>query len=319
MSQKNENKQVQEKEENQQVAVFKQELAKYQKSIINLLKAYGMSSDKFLVTIYNSVKRTPKLLECKSDSLFGAILTSAELGLEPNTPQGFAYIIPYEQEAQFQLGYMGVLELLYRNNKVKSVEAEVVYENDKFEFKKGLNSTLDHVPATGDRGKPIYVYAIVKMDNADPIFTVMSEDDVMKIKKISQAASSKYSPWNSGSDPFHWMWKKTAIKQVAKLVPKMLDLHKALSIDDAIETGGSIKTNKDGEVIIEENPNAKKNIRSAKENNELDDLLKKQSQNTEYNEQSLKETEGQRIAREEQKQKDSKKKQNSNSDRLFYE
>ena len=63
----------------------------------------------------------------------------------------------------------------------------------------------------------------------------------MKIKKLSQAAGSKYSPWNSGNDPELWMWQKTAWKQLAKMLPTSEKLDRAVYLDNVSERGGYIE------------------------------------------------------------------------------
>jgi len=64
----------------------------------------------------------------------------AELGLFPSTVSGEAYILPYYNgttkrlEAQFQLGYKGIITLLYRAG-ITSVYSDIARENDKFEVR----------------------------------------------------------------------------------------------------------------------------------------------------------------------------------------
>ena len=79
------------------------------------------------------------------------------LGLEPNTPLGQAYLIPYTVKGvptvQFQIGYKGLIDLAYRSGEIESIQAHVVYENDSFDFNYGLEPKLMHKPCVGERGK----------------------------------------------------------------------------------------------------------------------------------------------------------------------
>lgn len=72
-----------------------------------------------------------KLAETTPQSFLGAMMTAAQLGVEPNTPLGQAYLIPYRNkgvmECQFQLGYKGLIDLAYRSGEISIIQAQVVY------------------------------------------------------------------------------------------------------------------------------------------------------------------------------------------------
>lgn len=59
-------------------------------------------------------------------SFLAALMNAAQLGLEPNTPLGQAYLIPYKNksvlECQFQIGYKGLIDLAYRNFLKQDIE-----------------------------------------------------------------------------------------------------------------------------------------------------------------------------------------------------
>lgn len=111
-----------------------------------------------------------------------ALMNAAQLGLEPNTPLGQAYLIPYNNrgtmDCQFQIGYKGLLELAYRNPQMQIVSAQVVYENDTFEYELGLNPKLIHKPALENRGDVKIFYAFYRLMNGGYGFEVMSKADV---------------------------------------------------------------------------------------------------------------------------------------------
>lgn len=227
---------------------FSDVLKNYNKSIAQLLQSkYGISVEEFYVTCVNAVKKTPKLLQCDPKSLFGAILLSAECGLRPNTPEGHAYILPYRGEAKFQIGYKGLIEMMYRNPRVKSISAEAVFENDEFDYGYGLNPFLTHKPFRGgDRGILVCVYAVCKLQDADPIFTVVEKSDLDKVKSFSQSAmgdNAQFSPYNNGTDVHNFMEKKVAIKKISKLIPKSsaTEISKAIDYDSRFEGGARVK------------------------------------------------------------------------------
>ena len=56
--------------------------------------------------------------------------------------------------------YKGLIDLAYRSGEISVIQAQVVYDNDEFNFSFGLEPQLKHVPAKSDRGEPTHVYAI---------------------------------------------------------------------------------------------------------------------------------------------------------------
>lgn len=192
--------------------------------------------ERFTRMVVSALSNNKALQECTPQSFLGAMMSSAQAGLEPNTVLGEAYIIPYRNkgtlEAQFQLGYKGMITLAARAH--TTVRAETVYENDEFEYELGMNPKLVHKPALKDRGNPIAYYATWK--NAElqaDGFTVMSHEDVLKYaKKYSKAFESSSSPWQTN---FKSMAKKTVIKQALKYAPMNAEIQRMMTNDETIK------------------------------------------------------------------------------------
>ncbi len=164
-------------------------------------------------------------------------MNAAQLGLEPNTPLGQAYLIPYKNkgqlEVQFQVGYKGLIDLAYRNGQMQTIQAQAVYENDTFEYEYGLEPKLIHRPAYSDRGELVYFYGIFRTVNGGFGFSVMSKADMdLYAKTYSKAFESNYSPWKTN---YEEMAKKTVIKQALKYAPIRTDFQRALSMDETIK------------------------------------------------------------------------------------
>ena len=170
-------------------------------------------------------------------TFIGAMMTAAQLGLEPNTPLGQAYLIPFwngkskRMECQFQLGYKGMIDLAYRSGQISSIQAHVVRENDKFEYSYGLEPTLSHVPALVDRGAPVSVYAVFKTKDGGFGFKVMSWDEVMQ---HGQRFSKSYGsgPWQTNPEE---MAKKTVLKAVLKYAPLSSEFVKGSIADGTVK------------------------------------------------------------------------------------
>lgn len=114
------------------------------------------------------------------------------------------------------------------------VQAQIVYENDKFECQYGLDPKLVHIPADKDRGEAIKVYALFKTKSGGYGFEVMSMEDCREhAKKYSQAYGSSYSPWAKN---FEEMCKKTVLKKVLKYAPMKSDFVRAVVQDETIKS-----------------------------------------------------------------------------------
>lgn len=196
-----------------------------------------ITPERFTRMTLSAISVNPKLAVCTPKSFLGAMMSAAQLGLEPNTPLGQAYLIPYRNkgidEVQFQIGYKGLIDLAYRSGEVELVQAQIVYENDKFECAYGLEPKLNHVPADSNRGEPVKVYALFKTKAGGFGFEVMSMEDVRNhAKKYSQAYSSNYSPWKTN---FEEMAKKTVLKKVLKYAPLKSDFVRGVVQDETIK------------------------------------------------------------------------------------
>ena len=196
-----------------------------------------MTPERFTRIVLSALSTNPKLAQTTPQSFLSAMMTAAQLGMEPNTPLGQAYLIPYYNsksrcnECQFQLGYKGLIDLAYRSGEVSIIQAQVVYENDDFTYSFGLEPILKHVPAASDRGEPTYVYAMFRTKDGGFGFDVLSMD---AIRTFAQQYSKSFSsgPWQTN---FEEMAKKTVIKQALKYAPIKTDFQRALSTDESIK------------------------------------------------------------------------------------
>ena len=228
-----------------------------------------MTPERFSRIALTAINGNPKLQEAcvKSPMTFlGALMTAAQLGLEPNTPLGQSYLIPYNNtrkingafvkvpEVQMQIGYKGLIELAYRSGEVTNIYAEVVYENDKFEYELGLDPKLKHVPAKSNRGAPVYFYGVFKTKNGATGFKVMSYEDVLEhAKRFSRSYNKEKNtfsgPWQTD---FTSMGKVTVLKAALKYAPMKTEFVKAIVNDAAVRSELSpdmLSTPREDEVI----------------------------------------------------------------------
>lgn len=121
-----------------------QDLLKRMKPQIEAALPKHVSPERVMRIALTAYSSNSKLRECDSMTILASVMVSSQLGVEVNTPLGQAYIIPYynsktkKTEAQFQLGYKGLLDLAYRSGEYQMIYAMEVYENDEFDFAYGL-------------------------------------------------------------------------------------------------------------------------------------------------------------------------------------
>ena len=191
----------------------------------------------FLSGVVADVQRLPKLLECTPETVINSYIMMAQLKFMPSKVSGEAYVLPYKNkgvmEAQFQLGYQGLVTLLYRAGN-KSVVAEIVRKNDTFKLVNGsIYHEVDPLKTREERGAAIGAYAIITTANGGKVEKFMRADEIQAhASKFSKSYNSEYSPWNPANDPEAWMPRKTVLKQAAKLAPKNETLNLAIAEDN---------------------------------------------------------------------------------------
>ena len=196
-----------------------------------------ITPERFTRMVLSALSSTPKLAECSPQSFLAAMMTAAQLGVEPNTALGQAYLLPYrnhgQMECQFQLGYKGLIDLAYRSGEVSVIQAHTVCENDVFEYELGMDPKLRHVPAKADRGEAVAYYAMFKTKDGGYGFEVMSVDDVQRhAQRYSKSYGSGSSPWRSNFDE---MAKKTVLKRALKYAPLKSDFVRGVAQDETIK------------------------------------------------------------------------------------
>ena len=226
-----------------------------------LALAGAIDPDKFVRVAVTALRTTPKLQECNPYSVLGALMTSAQLALEPTGPLGQAYLVPFPNnktgtiECQLIVGYQGLIELAYRSGRVMSVVARVVHEADRFSYSFGINDVLEHQPAEEEPVGPMtHVYAIGKLVGGGVIPYVMTKAQVDAVKASSPGAKKKGSPWDNH---YEAMTMKTAVRRLFKWLPSSVESQRALGADGRVFTGvpASIEdideVSSDGQVVID--------------------------------------------------------------------
>lgn len=200
-----------------------------------LPKSKGMSPERLARMTLTTLKQNPKLLECSIESLLGATLQSAQLGLEPGL-LGSCYFVPYRGTVSFQIGYKGLIDLVCRKGEVISIVAQEVRKGDIFVHEYGRNETLKHIKAPHDeRGDLEYFYAYAHLKNGGFTFQVMH---ISEIEKIRNDHSVSYKFDKNGSSiwvkHFEAMSLKTVIKRLIKYLPISVETQTLVAHDETV-------------------------------------------------------------------------------------
>lgn len=191
---------------------------------------------KFLSCVMSAVQRTPKLLQCEPKSLINSFLTMAQLQLMPSDVSGEAYVLPYDNKngpvAQFQLGYQGLVTLFFRAGGT-GIRSDIVREHDEFSYINGvMRHSINILKSNEERGQPIAAYAIATV-NGQEVSKVMNAKDIVDFgRRFSKSFGSTFTPWKIENDPELWMWKKTVLKQLGKMLPKNETISRAIAEDN---------------------------------------------------------------------------------------
>lgn len=205
-----------------------------------------LNSERLLKVAQIAATTTPTLAKCDVASLVGAIGQCAQMGLEPNTVLGHAYLVPFNTKrkdangserwvnsVQVIIGYKGLIDLARRSGQIVSIAAHEVCANDKFELVYGLDEKLNHTPAMGDRGEVIGFYSVAKLKDGGHCFEFMSRHQVEQIMRATQSKGG-YGPWK---DHFTEMGRKTVIRRLAKYLPLSIEFQTAAALDGMGEAG----------------------------------------------------------------------------------
>ncbi len=211
---------------------------------IRAIAATHMTPERTLKIVQNAISREPKLLECTKESILTAVVQASTLGLEPCTPAGEFYLIPFKNsktgvsDALGVPGYRGLIKLARWSGEIAMLSAEAVFDKDEFECELGLEQRLVHRPNwdTDDRENPenlTKVYAVAKFHDGSYQFIVMTRRQIEAIRMRSRAAN--YGPWVTD---YVEMAKKTAIRRLAKYLPLSSEkFHTAIKAQEAAESG----------------------------------------------------------------------------------
>lgn len=189
-------------------------------------------ANSFMSSVISVANGNPQLRKAEPMSIIGAAMVAATMQLQVIPTLGQCYIIPYGSKAQFQVGYLGLLQLCQRSGQFKKILAAPVHEG---EYISGDEFDEDYVFDKKQRKSDKIIGYMAKFELLNG-FTKVAYWDVERVKthatKFSQAYRSGYtSPWKSDFDA---MAQKTVLKSILKYAPKSIEMQNAVTFDQAV-------------------------------------------------------------------------------------
>ena len=187
--------------------------------------------DRFMRCLFTALQRTPKLADCSRESVYDSVIKSAQCGLNPDGYE--AHLIPYGTKCTFIPDYKGMVKLALQSGQISKFDAEVVCENDEFDYNMGEIKLFRRADVHPDkmkrmtRGDIYAVYVVCTFKDGTTKAELMSYGDVERIRDRSKAGGS--GPWVTD-----WaeMAKKTVFKRMSKWLPRSPELVRAIESDD---------------------------------------------------------------------------------------
>ena len=208
----------------QQQRVTLRGLFEQQRPELAKLLPKGMDPDRLFRLALTECLKNPQLLECTAESWALAVQTCAQQGLYPDSGLGYMYLVPRKNrkkgttDVNAMRGYQGDIKLARNTGEIADIYAEVVHQKDTYKVVKGLSRDILHEPTDDPDPGPLHAcYAVAKLRSGEVAFVTLTKRDVERHKKSSESAGESWSPWQNHEEA---MWKKTAIHELFKWLPK---------------------------------------------------------------------------------------------------
>lgn len=197
----------------------------------------GKKAPGFITSIVQAVSNNDLLKKASLESIYGAATAAAVLDLPVNNNLGLAYIVPYKNEAQFQIGYKGIRQLALRTGEFVAMNDSDVREGE-IKSRNRLTGAIEFEwiqDETERLSKKVigYVSYFRLVNGFENTHYMTVEELEAHAKQYSQTYKRGYGLWK---DDFDKMARKTVVKlNLQKNAPLSIEteLSKALVYDQA--------------------------------------------------------------------------------------
>jgi recombination protein RecT len=193
-----------------------------------------VTPEKFVRVTMTAINTTPALVNADRASLFGAAMKLAQDGLLPDGREAALVIFNGKNGAKVQAMPMigGLLKLMRQSGEVAWVDAQIVCENDRFQYRPGIDEMPIFEPDWfGKRGKAIGAYAIARLKSGEIVPPeIMSAEAIEKVRAVSRSKGN--GPWVGWWDQ---MALKTVLRRYLKRLPTSADVEMAFERDETMQ------------------------------------------------------------------------------------
>lgn len=204
-----------------------------------LQQVLGSRKESFVTNCVALVSNNVSLQKCTPNTVMYSAIKATSLGLPLDNNLGFAYVLPYNnnklniQEAQFQLGYKGFIQLAMRSGQFKTINASDVREGEIEKINR-LTGEISFNWKDNREGINVIGYvAYMRLNNGFEKSVYMTVEELKKHgQKYSKSYNTNFSNWKN---MFEAMATKTVIKQLlSKYAPLSIQMQDAVKYDQAI-------------------------------------------------------------------------------------
>lgn len=184
------------------------------KQQISLALPGNVTAERFIRVAVTGVQMNPDIVTANHESIVRALIRCAQDGLLPDGRE--AALVKFKDEAVYMPMIGGFRKIAAEHG--WSIDTQVVYQNDSFDYRLGLNPTLLHAPPKltdpRGRGEPIGAYAVGTHADGRKQVEVMTAADINKVRAVSRSGSR--GPWTDWTER---MWEKTAGRRLFAKLP----------------------------------------------------------------------------------------------------
>lgn len=191
----------------------------------------GEKSVAFVTSVMQVVNNNDLLKRATPASIYNAAAMAAVLDMPINNNLGFAYIVPYAGQAQFQIGYKGFIQLAIRSGQYETIGAAPIYKGQLTSNNPLTGFEFDfNIPKSGE---PIGYAAHFKLKSGFSKTLYMTTEELLAHgKRYSKSFTKNGSIWKKD---FPGMAQKTVLKMLlSKYGVLSLDMQTAVQSDQSI-------------------------------------------------------------------------------------
>ena len=219
------------------------------------------NGQQFVASLLSIVMNNNLLAKATNESIMTAAMKAATLKLPIEPSLGMAYIVPYNRnekqgntwvkinEAQFQMGYKGFIQLAQRSGQIRNINCDIVYKEEFLRYDK-VYGTLHLKEEQVDSGDVEGYFASLELINGFRKMIFWKKEKVIahaqKYSKTYDKQIGDFKPGTPWKTEFDAMAQKTLIKELlSKYAPLSTELQEAIIADNEDFNVNEVKRAKD--------------------------------------------------------------------------